>query len=140
MALTPAQLKNRLVQYYIASWRSNAVAVTHQEMLNSTMQFNTGQDLLQTTRDIYLHTSNPDQYLRLRCDASAPADADLRSQFLDLRVLAGQNPATVRAMAPLLDEEIQQHGLEMFLGERKLAELNTNSKVLPPITVFICFV
>lgn len=130
MSLTAAQLKDRLVSYYVSSWRSNAVLVTNQEMLSGAAQFDHRQDLRQTlSRDLYLSMNDTDCYLRVRCDGSVPADMGLKSEYMALEMFMRENPATVQAMAPLLDKDIEQHGLDGFLERLNVSKLNVVEKV-----------
>ncbi|KAK6081694.1 hypothetical protein SCUP515_02941 [Seiridium cupressi] len=138
MSVTPEQLKNLPVSYYVSSWRSNGTTVTMQEMMRQTFRFDPnysaekddgGGEIQSQPRELYLSIQNSDLYLRIRCDDSAPKDAELHAHYADLKDFILKNPDVVAAMFPLLDQDIERRGLIEGADSKPLARLNMKEKL-----------
>lgn len=143
MTLTPEKLKNLLVAYYVASWRSNGVPVTLQEMIGQTFRFDPdSDDDLDSVGQLgpyetYLSMKHSNGYLRVRCDDSAPNDPSLKSHYKDLEVFMANHPDVVAAMDLWLDKDIERHGLVQMFDSKPLGDMNRKEKVSQQLVNFL---
>jgi hypothetical protein len=142
MTITPKQLRNYLVSYYVSTWRSHGVTVTLQEMMSQTFSFNNDSlgdgvehDHEKVQADeVYLSLKHSSSYLRVRFDNSVPKDPGLKGHYVDLQAFMVKNPSVVVEMGILLDEEIERHALLPLLASKPVVQMNMREKVCPEDT------
>lgn len=135
MVVTPAQLKNNLVSYYVSSWLSNGVTVSWQDMIGQVFEFNPDPNgtveaiKVCSPYETYLSLGQSNSYLRVCCDDSAPADPHMRARYIDLENFMSKNPSVVRDMCNLLDNDINRYGLADWYQTKPVACMNAGEKV-----------
>jgi hypothetical protein len=131
MALAAAELKDQLVDFCVANWRSKGSTVSIQDIITkpqAAFDAKTDRSLSLTEEGAFVSMQNSPGYLWVPHDNSLSSDAKIRQRWRALDRIVVNNPAIVASLESLLDEEIEAWALVDFLGSKSLDEMNRGEK------------